>query len=54
MLSASNTASIGGNATSSNSPGLHEDDKTATVKMEVLDDLFGPGSAGKRLTITLR
>merc|ERR1712223_99609 len=43
MLSASNTASIGGNATSSNSPGLHEDDKTATVKMEVLDDLFGPG-----------
>ena len=43
MLSASNPASNPGNATSSNSPGLHEDDKTATVKMEVLDDLFGPG-----------
>ena len=43
MLSASNPASNPGNATSSNSPGLHENDKTATVKMEVLDDLFGPG-----------
>ena len=46
MLSASNLASIPGNPSigNSTSPGLHEDhDKSATVKMEVLDDLFGPG-----------
>lgn len=47
MLSASNLASNlasnpGGLGNIGNS-GLHEDDKSATVKMEVLDDLFGPG-----------
>ena len=47
MLSASNLASTlasnpGGIGNIGNS-GLHEDDKSATVKMEVLDDLFGPG-----------
>jgi len=43
MLSASNLASNPGGLSNIGNSGLHEDDKSATVKMEVLDDLFGPG-----------